>query len=70
MLDTHLYLRLRQICIAQTTWRKRRDAIHYGLKEQQDHGRWIEAEFEIVREELVRRSIEDVAKKLNQRPQD
>ena len=39
--------------------------IQHGLKGQQDHRRWTETEFEIVREELVKRSIEEVAKKVN-----
>ena len=39
--------------------------IQYGIKGQQDHRRWTETEFEIVREELVKRSIEEVARKVN-----
>jgi hypothetical protein len=42
--------------------------IQYGIKGQQDHRRWTETEFEIVREELVKRSIEEVAKKVNRTP--
>ena len=42
--------------------------IQYGIKGQQDHRRWTESEFEIVREELVKRSIEEVAKKVNRTP--
>ncbi|HEY6847352.1 MAG TPA: hypothetical protein VI320_14280 [Terracidiphilus sp.] len=42
--------------------------IQHGLKGQQDHRRWTESEFEIVREELVKRSIEEVAKKVNRTP--
>ena len=42
--------------------------IQYGIKGQQDHRRWTETEFEIVREELVKRSIEEVARKLNRTP--
>ena len=42
--------------------------IQHGLKGQQDHRRWTETEFEIVREELVKRSIEEVAKKVNRTP--
>jgi hypothetical protein len=40
----------------------------YGIKGQQDHRRWTETEFEIVREELVKRSIEEVASKVNRTP--
>jgi hypothetical protein len=42
--------------------------IQYGLKGQQDHRRWTETEVEIVREELVKRSIEEVARKVNRTP--
>jgi hypothetical protein len=42
--------------------------IQYGLKGQQDYRRWTETEVEIVREELVKRSIEEVAKKVNRTP--
>jgi len=42
--------------------------IQHGLKGQQDHRRWTDFEFEIVREELVKRSIEEVAKKVNRTP--
>jgi hypothetical protein len=42
--------------------------IQHGLKGQQDHRRWTETEFEIVREELVKRSIEEVARKVNRTP--
>ena len=42
--------------------------IQHGLKGQQDHRRWTESEFEIVREELVKRSIEEVARKVNRTP--
>ncbi|MGA3048602.1 MAG: hypothetical protein ABSD67_18360 [Terracidiphilus sp.] len=42
--------------------------IQYGIKGQQDHRRWTETEFEVVREELVKRSIEEVAKKVNRTP--
>jgi hypothetical protein len=42
--------------------------IQYGIKGQQDHRRWTESEFEIVREELVKRSIEEVARKVNRTP--
>lgn len=42
--------------------------IQYGLKGKVDHRRWTEAELETVREELIKRSVEDVAKKLNRTP--
>ena len=42
--------------------------IQHGLKDKIDHRRWTEAEVELVREELVKRSVEDVAKKLNRTP--
>jgi len=42
--------------------------IQYGIKGQQDHRRWTETEFETVREELVKRSIEEVARKVNRTP--
>ncbi len=42
--------------------------IQHGIKGRQDYRRWTEAEFETVREELVRRSIEEVAKKINRTP--
>ena len=42
--------------------------IQYGIKGQPDYRRWTEAEVEIVREELVKRSIEDVAKRINRTP--
>ncbi|HEY5212029.1 MAG TPA: hypothetical protein VIJ38_03310, partial [Acidobacteriaceae bacterium] len=38
--------------------------IQHGIKGRQDYRRWTEAEFETVREELVKRSIEEVAKKV------
>jgi len=42
--------------------------IQHGIKGKQDHRRWTEAEFEIVREELVKRPIEEVARKINRTP--
>jgi hypothetical protein len=42
--------------------------IQYGIKGKVDHRRWTEHEIEVVREELVKRSVEDVAKKLNRTP--
>jgi hypothetical protein len=45
-----------------------RFVIQYGIKGRVDHRRWTEIEIEIVREELVKRSIHEVAKKLNRSP--
>jgi hypothetical protein len=42
--------------------------IQYGLKGRQDHRLWTETEFEVVREELVKRPIDEVAKKVNRTP--
>ena len=39
--------------------------IQYGIKGKVDHRRWTEEEIEWVREQLVKRSVEEVAKKLN-----
>src|ERR1700730_3303010 len=38
--------------------------IQHGIKGTVDHRRWTESEFELLREELVKRSVEEVAKKL------
>jgi hypothetical protein len=43
--------------------------IQQGLKGKVDHRRWSESEVDVLREELVKRSIEEVAKKLNRTPQ-
>jgi hypothetical protein len=50
----------------ETCWRF---IIQHGLKNKVDHRRWTEEELETLREELVKRSIEEVAKKLNRTPQ-
>jgi hypothetical protein len=42
-----------------------RFVIQYGLKGRVDHRRWTEEEIEVVREEIVKRSVEEIAKKLN-----
>jgi hypothetical protein len=42
--------------------------IQHGIKGRQDYRRWTEAEFETVREELVKKSIEEVAKRINRTP--
>ena len=45
-----------------------RFVIQYGLKGNHDHRRWTEAELDFVREELVKRPLTEVAKKLNRTP--
>ena len=40
----------------------------HGIKGRKDHRRWTETEVETVREELVKRSIEEVAKKIDRTP--
>lgn len=42
--------------------------IQYGLKGQVEYRRWTEAEIELVREQLVKQSVEEVAKKLQRSP--
>jgi hypothetical protein len=42
--------------------------IQHGIKGSKDHRRWTESEVEIVREELVKRSIEEIAKKIHRTP--
>src|SRR5258707_867189 len=42
-----------------------RFVIQHGLKGRVEHRRWTESEFDVVREELVKKSVEEVAKKLN-----
>jgi hypothetical protein len=49
----------------QECWRF---VIQHGLKNGVDHRRWTEEEIGFVREELVNRSVEDIAKKLNRTP--
>ena len=43
----------------ETCWRF---IIQHGIKRSVDHRRWTESELEILREELVKRSVEEVAK--------
>jgi hypothetical protein len=45
-----------------------RFVIQYGLKGKTDHRRWTGEEIELVREELVKRSVEEIARKLNRTP--
>ena len=42
--------------------------IQHGLKGKTDYRRWSESEFETLREELVKKSVEEVAKKLDRSP--
>jgi hypothetical protein len=42
--------------------------IQYGIKERPDYRRWTDPEFDTVREELVRGSVEEVAKKIHRTP--
>lgn len=42
--------------------------IQHGIKGRKDHRRWTESEMETVREELVKGSIEEVAKKIDRTP--
>ena len=48
-----------------TCWRF---VIQYGIKNKPEYRRWTNPEFELVREELVKATIEQVAKKLNRTP--
>jgi len=45
-----------------------RFVIQYGLKGRVDHRRWTEAELDVLREELVKSSVEEAAKKLQRSP--
>ena len=45
-----------------------RFVIQHGLKGKTEYRRWSEAEFETVREELVKKSVDEVAKKLDRSP--
>lgn len=42
--------------------------IQHGLKGKTEHRRWSESEFETIREELVKKSVDEVAKKLDRSP--
>jgi hypothetical protein len=42
--------------------------IQYGIKDRQDYRRWTDPEFDIVREGLVKGTVEEVAKKVNRTP--
>jgi hypothetical protein len=45
-----------------------RFVIQHGLKARVDHRRWTDEEIDWVREELVKRSVEEIARKLNRTP--
>lgn len=49
----------------QECWRF---VIQHGLKNSVEYRRWTEEEVELVREEIVRRSIEEIAKKISRTP--
>lgn len=49
----------------ETCWRF---IIQHGIKGRVDHRRWTEEELDLVREELVKRPITEIAKKLNRTP--
>lgn len=49
----------------QECWRF---VIQHGLKESVDYRRWTEEEIDFVREELVKLSIEEIAKKIDRTP--
>lgn len=42
--------------------------IQYGIKGRLDYRRWTDPEFDIVREELVKGSVDEVAKMINRTP--
>jgi hypothetical protein len=45
-----------------------RFVIQYGIKGSVDHRRWTDEEIEYVREEIVKRSVEQIAEKLHRTP--
>lgn len=45
-----------------------RFVIQYGIKAKSDYRRWTDPEFDFVREELIKGTVEQVAKKLNRTP--
>lgn len=45
-----------------------RFVIQYGIKGRPDYRRWTEPELDLLREELVKGTVEQVAKKLNRTP--
>lgn len=42
--------------------------IQHGIKGRKDHRRWTASEIDVVREEIVKHSIEEVAKKIDRTP--
>jgi hypothetical protein len=50
---------------SEACWRL---VIQHGIKGRKDHQRWTETEWEVVREELVKRPIGEVAKRINRTP--
>lgn len=42
--------------------------IQYGIKDHPDYRRWTDPEFDTVREELVKASVEEVAKRIHRTP--
>src|SRR5579862_2493218 len=42
--------------------------IQYGIKGRLDYRRWTDPEFDMVREELVKGTVEEVARKVNRTP--
>jgi len=48
-----------------TCWRF---VIQYGIKNKPEYRRWTDPEFDLVREELVKGTVEQVSKKLNRTP--
>lgn len=49
----------------ETCWRF---VIQYGIKGKPDYRRWTDREFDLVREELVKGTVEQATKKLNRTP--
>jgi len=45
-----------------------RFVIQHGLKGRADHRRWTDEEVELVREEIVKRSVDEIARKLGRTP--
>ena len=45
-----------------------RFVIQYGIKQKPEYRRWTDPEFDFVREELVKGTVEQVAQKLNRTP--
>jgi len=46
----------------------RRRRICAGIKDHPDHRRWTDPAFDTLREELVKASVEEVAKKIHRTP--